>query len=162
LSADRGVIESFYGQNLDESTSLSTIKSVFTDVIMSKDQRNLCMSYSNSSKTLEEFLSNHIEFGSIYKTRFQVVTSGVKEAINPHTGEKYFSKMRTTTKNPNRALIDDAALLYSVLRHSSCMDINLIKKILKTMEIKDPNDDLSEPYTFSSLLGLTLVDLKPM
>jgi len=162
LSADQSVIENFYGREMNDDVELSTIKSVYTDITLSKDKRNLCMSYSNNSQTLEDFLSSHIEFGSIYKKRFQVVTSGVKEAVNPHSGEKYYRKFKSTTKNPNRALIDDAALLYSVLRHSSQLDPDLVRRILNTLEIKDINDTESPPHTFSDLMQKGMQDLKIM
>jgi len=162
LNSDRKVIETYYGKELSSDTNLSTIKSVYTDITLSKDRRNLCMSYSNNSKTLEDFMSNHLEFGSIYKVRFQVVTSGVKEAVNPHSGEKYFRKMKSTTKNPNRAMIDDSALLYSVMKHSSNMDPNDIRLALNNMHIQDINNPEDKPYEFSKLMLMNLQDLKTM
>jgi hypothetical protein len=162
LSADRMIIEKYYKQELNSETNLSTIKSVFTDINLSKDRRNLCMSYSNNPKTLEDFLKTHLDYGSIYKHRIQIHTSGVKEAINPHSGEKYYRKMRSTTKNPYRALIDDSALLYSVLRHSCTIDIDEIRNILDSLEIQDINNQNSDPFKYKELVQLNIQDLKTL
>jgi len=160
LNSDRKVIEKFYGEEFSENTKLSTVKSVFTDMNLSQNRRNLCMSYSNTINTLEEFLSNHTEFGSFYQKRFQVVSAGVKDAMNPHTGEIYFKKMRTTTKNPYKAMIDDAALLYSMVRHSYSKPIKEVKEILNRLKINDPNSSDNVSYSFADLMTKNVTDIK--
>jgi hypothetical protein len=162
LNADKKVLEKFYCQELNEDTELSTIKSVYTDMTLSQNRRNLCMSYANNIQTLEEFLNVHIGFGSIYQKRLQVVTSGVKDSVNPHTGEIYFRKMKTVTKSPYKAIIDDATLIYSVLTHGYKLARKDVRIVLNSLELKDPNSIEGHICLFSEILDKSISELKSL
>jgi hypothetical protein len=164
LNSDQNVIQNFYGKELNSETKLNTMKSVYTDINLSQNRRNLCMSYSNSVQSIEDFLRIHIEYGSIFQHKLQVISSGVTDAINPHSGLIYFKKLKTATKNPYRALIDDLALSYSLMRHSYSIKEDVIRKKLGEIYTYDPNDDdKSTKMSGSDLLGnKTLSEVKSM
>lgn len=137
LEADKMKIEKIYGK-IDESNcqNINLIKSVYTDIILSQNKRNLCMTYASKIQNIEEFLRTHLEFGTNFSQKYSVFTSGATESINPHTGELYYKRLYTFTRNECRLLIDDSALIFSLMKHGYKMDDEMIKRILLNIRVK--------------------------
>jgi hypothetical protein len=140
LESDKNVIENSYETVLGEHTDITTVKSVYTDIVLSQPKRNLCMTYSSQILNIEDFLRLHLEFSSIYQRRRQVVTSGAIESINPHTGETFYKKFRTFTKNEFRVLIDDLVLVYALTKMMYKVNDNMVKRILNNITIGSLKD----------------------
>jgi hypothetical protein len=140
LESDKNIIENSYEKSLNESTDITTVKSVYTDIILSQPKRNLCMTYSSQVLNIEDFLRVHLEFSSVYQRRRQVITSGAIESINPHTGEMFYKKFRTFTKNEFRVLIDDLVLIYALTKMMYKIDDNITKRILNNISIGSLKD----------------------
>jgi hypothetical protein len=117
LEADKESISKYYKVPLDETSPLSTVKTVFQDIIMSQQRRNLCMSYMNIGNNLDDFFKKHIEYGLSTVDNFDLHTRGITSAKNPHTGEQYFKKNIDLTRDEVRLMIDDVALAYVLLKH---------------------------------------------
>uniref|UniRef100_A0AAT9H819 RNA-directed RNA polymerase L n=1 Tax=Rhizopus microsporus phasma-like virus 1 TaxID=3156537 RepID=A0AAT9H819_9VIRU len=140
LEADKRIIENSYETELGPTTNITTVKSVYTDIILSQPKRNLCMTYSSQILNIEDFLRLHLEFSSIYQRRRTVITSGAIESINPHTGELFYKKFRTFTKNEFRVLIDDLVLIYALTKMMYKVDDHITKKILNNICIGSLKD----------------------
>jgi hypothetical protein len=133
LEADKRKLESHYQQELTQECDMPTIKSVYKDIVMSKQTKNLCMSYSHTTATLEDFVRMQVEFGTYHKIRLKLITKGVTEAINPHTGEAFYKKTISFTKDNVRLMLDDLGLVYALLKHGYKLKPNIIKAALKNL-----------------------------
>jgi len=140
LEADKKVICENYAQSLDSSTPITTVKSVYTDIILSQPKRNLCMTYSTQILNIEDFLRTHLEYGSIYNKRRSVISSGATESINPHTGEVFYQKFRTFTRNEFRVLIDDMVLVYALTKMMYKIPDDMVKRVMMNLEISSLQD----------------------
>jgi hypothetical protein len=140
LEADKKVITESYVQELNEDTDITTVKSVYTDIILSQPKRNLCMTYSSNIMNIEDFIRIHLEYGSVYNQRRSVISSGATESINPHTGELFYQKFKTFTKNEFRVLIDDMVLVYALSKMMYKINDNTVKRILMNLEIGSLQD----------------------
>lgn len=135
LEADKKVIEKYYNCILGSSTPLHTIKSVYTDIIQSQKTRNLCMSYKSECSSIEDYIKYQIEFGTLYHKKLEIYSSGITEAVNPHDLSVYYKKLRTYARNPLRVLIDDACLLYCLMKHCYLKDDASTKHALMQLHI---------------------------
>jgi hypothetical protein len=140
LESDKRIITESYVQELNEKTEITTVKSVYTDIILSQPKRNLCMTYASNIMNIEDFIRTHLEYGSIYNQKRSVISSGATESINPHTGEVFYQKFRTFTKNEFRVLIDDMVLTYALCKMMYNLDDNMVKRILMNLEIGSLKD----------------------
>jgi hypothetical protein len=140
---------------------------VYTDIVLSQPKRNLCMTYSSNVPNLEDFLRIHLEFGSVFQKRRSVITSGATESVNPHTGELFYKKFRTFTKNEFRVLVDDMVLCYALCKIMYKADDEVVKRILNNLEIKSLKDDMYYGKTetlksYDFLNDYTIKDMKIM
>jgi len=135
LEADKKKLQANYKVELNEETPVAIVKSCYNDLVMSKASRNLCMSYSTDNQTLETFIRSQIEFGTSSNVRFKLISPGVTEAINPHTGDLYYKKQQMYTKNELQLLLDDGLLLYGLLKHGYNIPDGDIKMCLNTLKV---------------------------
>jgi len=137
LESDKAKLQLHYNIKLNEATPMPIVKSCYQDLILSKSRRNLYMSYSTKSQTLEDFIKTQVDFGTFPGMRIKIISPGVTEAINPHTGEFVYKKIFTHTKDEIRILLDDAILLYGILKHGYKIESTTLKTILPTLKIND-------------------------
>jgi len=137
LEADKSKLQAHYNITLDDKTPTTVVKSCYKDLILSRNKKNMCMSYSTKTLSLEDFLRNQIEFGTSNNIRLKLVSPGVTEAINPHTGEFFYKKLFNYTRNELRLLIDDAMLIFGLLKHGYSAPNDDIKKCLNNLILKD-------------------------
>jgi hypothetical protein len=136
LEADREAIVKHYKAEIGEESPLSTVKTVFQDIIMSQQRRNLCMSYMNTNNNLDDFFKKHIEYGLSTSSNYDMHTRGIIKAVNPHSGLTYFKKNIDLTKEEIRLMIDDSTLLYVLLKHGYNMELSNIVSIMKSLRFK--------------------------
>jgi len=136
LESDKKQIVKFYGHDLNQQSPIDTIKSVYTDIILSRSKKNLCMTYNSNIQNLEDFIKVHIEFGSVYQFKYNVYTAGATESINPHTGEIYYKKLHTFVRNEYRMMIDDAVLIFALLTQAYKVEYSIVRRVLNNIRVK--------------------------
>lgn len=136
LESDKKRLQTLYG-DFDEVMlkDINIIKSVYTDIILSQNKRNLCMTYTSNIQNIEDFVRTHLEFGSVYGIKYSLFTSGATESVNPHTGELFYKRLYTYTRNEYRLLIEDSALVFSLLKHGYKLEDEKIKRCLNNMKV---------------------------
>jgi len=137
LEADKTKLQKHYNISLDKNTPTTIVKSCYKDLILSKNRKNMCMSYSTKNLSLEDFLRNQIEFGTSNNIRLKLISPGVTEAVNPHTGEFFYKKLFNYTRNEIRLLIDDSMLVFGLLKHGYSIPSIDIKRCLNNLILKD-------------------------
>jgi len=136
LESDKKQLLKHYPEGLSEESTINTIKSVYTDIMLSQPKKNLCMTYSSKIQSIEDFIRIHLEFATIYKVKYSIYTSGATSSTNPHTGDLFYKKLYTYTQNEYRLLIDDAVLIYALMKQAYKVDDLKIKQVLNNLEVK--------------------------
>lgn len=94
------------------------------------------MTFESNIQNLEDFLRTHLEFGSIYKSKYKLNTAGATESINPHTGEVYYKKLHTFVRNEYKMMIDDAVLIFTMLTQAYKLDYDTVRRVLNNLQVK--------------------------
>jgi len=152
LEADKRKLQKHYNVILDKTTPTTIVKSCYKDLVLSKNSKNMCMSYSTKNLSLEDFLRNQIEFGTSNNIRLKLISPGVTEAVNPHTGEFFYKKLFNYTRNEIRLLIDDGMLVFGLLKHGYSVSSVEIKKCLNNLILREntKGKTFEDKHTFKS------------
>jgi hypothetical protein len=154
LEADKQKLEDHYQRILSNNTDIATMKSVFRDLVIAKDRQVLCMSFQTESNTLEGFIKDQLEFNTYHNVRLKLITMGITKALNPHTGESFYQKTMSFTRDDVRLILDDLGLVYGLLKHGyKCKEV-MIKQTLNNLVMKSPFEDtrVSKSMTISEVL----------
>jgi hypothetical protein len=154
LEADKQKLEDHYQRTLSNDTDIATMKSVFRDLVIAKDKQVLCMSFQTESNTLEGFIKDQLEFNTYHNVRLKLITMGITKALNPHTGESFYQKTMSFTRDDVRLILDDLGLVYGLLKHGYKCEDTLIRQTLNNLVMKSPFEDtrVNKSMTISEVL----------
>ena len=153
LMKDIKTMEERIGKDVLNSNRTIDILSVYNDMYMTVNRRNVMIGYNRNTFTLEDSMKDILENNFYYNLSRKVLFTGMINVTDPRTNKQKYLKENIMTADYTRQSLDNICLLYVYMKIRMKMRTADIKKTLDKLRFKQKINNEITNVSYKNILN---------